>query len=368
MADVWDPDHPVLQLLRDRRHTASKPLNRTDGARLGLAVEGGGMRGIVSASMLVALEDFGFAGAFDVVYGCSSGAVNAAYFLAGRGGWYPASIYHDDLTTRKFLDMRKLLVVRPPMNLDYVFEIVMDQVKPIDYQRVIDSAVPLRIAITLVDEIRTLVPDDLASGQELKAALRAGAWLPPGVRGTATFRGQRAVDGGLLTALPFWLAEADGCTHILSLSTRPMPTAPRHPSALNKYMARHLNGIRPGLGRAYNTAINRMYSDEMRLQRMRVSPPARSPYILDLAPLPESPEVKRYEQRRERLMAAARAAYEVMFAAVQGRTAAAIRSGDVRAIPRLTITERRHGDSRVQFPYNRDEPAEWGPKASGPHT
>ena len=67
VAEVWDPDHPVLRLLRDRRHTASKPLNRTDGARLGLAVEGGGMRGIVSASMLVALEDFGFADAFDVV-------------------------------------------------------------------------------------------------------------------------------------------------------------------------------------------------------------------------------------------------------------------------------------------------------------
>ena len=40
------------------------------------------MRGIVSASMLVALEDLGFADAFDVVYGCSSGAVNGAYFLA----------------------------------------------------------------------------------------------------------------------------------------------------------------------------------------------------------------------------------------------------------------------------------------------
>ena len=254
------------------------------------------------------------------------------------------------------------------MNLDYAFEVVMDQIKPLDYQRVIDSTVPLQIAITLVDEIRTLVPEDVASGPELKAALRAGAWLPPGVRGTATFRGQRSADGGLLTALPFWLAEADGCTHILSLSTRPMPTAPRRPSALNKYMARHLDGISPGLGRAYSMAINRMHSDEMRLRRMRVSPPARPPYILDLAPLPESPEVKRHEQRRERLMAAARAAYEVMFTAVQGRTAAAIRSGEVRAIPRLTIAERRQDDSRVQLLDNRGGPAEWGPKAPGTHT
>jgi predicted patatin/cPLA2 family phospholipase len=204
-----------------------------DGARLGLAIEGGAMRGVVSASMLVALEELGFADVFDVVYGCSTGAVNGAYFLAGRGTWYPASVYHDDLTTRKFLNMRKLLAGRSPLDLDYAFSVVIDQLKPLDYQRVLDSRIPLLIAITLVDEIRALVPDDLRSGRELRAALLAGAWLPLGVRGTATFRGQRALDGGLLTAMPFWLAEADGCTHILSLSTRPMPTTRRRVSILN---------------------------------------------------------------------------------------------------------------------------------------
>lgn len=361
MGDIWDPGHPVLRLLRDRRSISSKPLSRTDGARFGLAVEGGGMRGVVSASMLVALADFGFSDAFDVVYGCSSGAVNGAYFLAGGDTWYPASIYHDDLTTRRFLDARRLLAGRPPLNLDYAFGVVIDQLKPLDYQRVIDSTIPLRIAITLVDEIRTLVPEDLASGRDLRAALLASAWLPPGVHGTATFRGQRAIDGGLLTALPFWLAEADGCTHILSLSTRPMPTAPRHPSVLNKYMARHLEGISPGLGRAYSTAINRMLSDEMRLRHMRVSPPAGPPYILDLAPLPESPAVKRHELHREPLLAAARAAYEVMFAALEGRAAAAIRSGEIRAIPRLTIAERHQDGSRVRL-HHPAGPAEWGPE------
>jgi predicted patatin/cPLA2 family phospholipase len=361
MDDLWDPGHPVLQLLRDRRRTASKPSRRTDGARLGLSVEGGGMRGLVSASMLVALDDFGFADTFDVVYGCSSGAVNGAYFLVGGSAWYPASIYHDDLATRKFLDGRKLLAGKPPLNLDYAFKVVIDQIKPLDYQRVIDSTIPLRVAITLVDEIRTLVPTDLRSARELKEALLAGAWLPPGVRGTATFRGQRAIDGGLLTALPFWLAESDGCTHILSLSTRPMPTAPRRPALLNKYMARHLDGLRPGLGAAYSAAIDRMLGDEMRLRRMRVSPSAAPPYILDLAPLPESPEVKRHELRRERLMAAARSAYEVAFAAVEGRRAAAIRSGDIRAVPRLIIAERSSGGTRVRLHTDPAGPSEWGP-------
>ena len=59
---------------------------------------------------------------------------------------------------------------RPPLNLDYAFGVVIDQVKPLDYQRVIDSTIPLRIAITLVDEIRTLVPEDLESGPEAEGS------------------------------------------------------------------------------------------------------------------------------------------------------------------------------------------------------
>jgi predicted patatin/cPLA2 family phospholipase len=78
------------------------------GNKIGLAVEGGGMRGVVSGAMLCALEDLGLpAVAFDGVYGCSSGATNGAYFIAGDS-WYPLSIYYDDLPTREFVDFRRV--------------------------------------------------------------------------------------------------------------------------------------------------------------------------------------------------------------------------------------------------------------------
>src|SRR5438067_7948971 len=60
-----------------------------DGNKIGLVVEGGGHRGVISAAMLCALYDRGFSHAFDAVYGCSSGAVNAAYFVAGQ----PRAVY-----------------------------------------------------------------------------------------------------------------------------------------------------------------------------------------------------------------------------------------------------------------------------------
>jgi hypothetical protein len=74
--------HPVAQVLIDRRSARSRPGARRDAHRVGLAVEGGAVRGVVSAGMLVALEELGFRDAFDVVYGSSAGSFNAVLPVA----------------------------------------------------------------------------------------------------------------------------------------------------------------------------------------------------------------------------------------------------------------------------------------------
>src|ERR1700744_5192554 len=64
-----------------------------DNFTLALSVEGGGMRGVVSGAMLIALRDLGLAGVFDRFYGTSSGSMNLAYFAAGSG-WDAPSVYY----------------------------------------------------------------------------------------------------------------------------------------------------------------------------------------------------------------------------------------------------------------------------------
>lgn len=49
--------HPVLELIKRRLREGSKPGRRQDTALLALVVEGGGMRGAVSAGGLQALHD-----------------------------------------------------------------------------------------------------------------------------------------------------------------------------------------------------------------------------------------------------------------------------------------------------------------------
>ncbi|RLU99140.1 patatin [Streptomyces griseocarneus] len=342
----WDPAHPVLEILRARRDSGSLPGQRADGATVALAVEGGGMRGVVSAAMLTQLEDYGFKNAFDVVYGCSSGGINGAYFLAGET-WYPLSIYYDDLTTKRFVDFSRALRRRPILNLDYSFDDVMERVKPLNYEAVLRSEIALAVPVTDVDALRTVVLRDFSSKQELKTALRASAWLPIAVPGTVrTPDGRRAIDGGVLTALPFRLAIEEGCTHVLSLSTRPMRPASSGLSLLHRYTYLHLERMRRGLGRGYLAAIRRKHRDQDWLRRMRTAPGNAAPYVLDLAPLPWMPELKRHEMDRHLLLENARLAYGIAFCATENRPAELIRQGRVRAMPRLTVVDSANGEPR----------------------
>ena len=47
--------NPVIDLIMQRTHDGSKPGQREDRYKLGLAIEGGAMRGVVTAGMVTAL-------------------------------------------------------------------------------------------------------------------------------------------------------------------------------------------------------------------------------------------------------------------------------------------------------------------------
>lgn len=324
----WSLTHPVRQVLRARRAGGSTPGERDDCFRVGLAVEGGGFRGVVSAAMLGALEDMGYADAIDDIYACSSGAINGAYFIT-RQVWFPLSIYFDDLTTGEFVDFRRLARLQGPMSLDYVFDEVLVHRKPLDYAAIIAAAQRLHVMVTDVDALKPLDVSDFDSPDDLRAALRASAWLPLAIRGTTTFRGNRAIDGGVMRFHPFRAAVADGCTHILSLSTKPIAPLKYTLPWEDRLVGRHLNNVRSGLGSGFVASV-RQYLNEDRpyLARSRSSP-QENPSVLDLAPLPGTPEVKRHEVDRGRLLDGARSAYRAAHLALEGE--------DVQVVPKLTV-------------------------------
>jgi predicted patatin/cPLA2 family phospholipase len=341
----WIDDHPVLELIRERQAAGSAPGARADGFKLGLAVEGGGMRGVSSAAMLVALDDLGLRPVFDAVYSTSSGSINAAYFMAGGDCWYPLTIYFDDLANRKFVDMRNMFTSRPMLNLDYAFDEVIESIKPLDFEKILKSPAEFHVAISLVDSLTATGPHEFESREDLKSALKASCWMPVAVPGTGMFRGERALDGGVLTAHPHLLALEDGCTHVLSLSTKPLKAPPTRLSPGRRYSIAYLERIQKGLGKAYVASQFQYRTQRRQLQRW-MTEPGQGPQVLDLAPLPWMKEVGNQTRDRDALITAAREAHAVMAAAIQGIPVKEIRDGSFRSVPRI-VTVRTADGKRI---------------------
>ncbi|MFC3493632.1 patatin-like phospholipase family protein [Glycomyces rhizosphaerae] len=342
-ARYWADDHPVLELVRARQAAGSAPGARVDGCKLGLAVEGGGMRGVTSAAMLVALDDLGLRGVFDAVYSTSSGSINAAYFMSGGDCWYPLTIYFDDLCTREFVDMRQMFTKRPMLNLDYAFEEVLEAIKPLDFEKILNSPVEFHVTISLVDSLTGIGPHEFESREDLKSALKASCWMPVAVPGTGMFRGERALDGGVLTAHPHLLALEDGCTHVLSLSTKPIKAPPTRLTPGRRFSVAYLERLKKGLGRAYVDSQFGYRTQRKQLQQW-MTEPGPGPSVLDLAPLPWMREVGNQTRDRDALTAAARHAHAVMSAAIQGIPVAEIRDGSFRSVPRFVTVRTANGE------------------------
>jgi predicted patatin/cPLA2 family phospholipase len=336
--DGSDRYDPVVALLRSRRESGSKPGARGTGdhARLALLVEGGGMRGVVSAAMMCALDDGGFKDALDDVYATSAGAMNAAYFLAGET-WFPLSIYYDDLATRKFVDFLRPLRGKPVMSLDYAFDEVVRHRKPLDVDAILHSPTAFHVTLTLLDPARSCAVSDFRSGSDLIDTLRASCWLPIATSGTATWRGVRAVDGGVLAPTLEGLARERGVTHVLSLQTRGAGE-PRANRVGRWYVRRRLDQLEPGLGDAYEAAV----AASRRSEPERWPPPH---HRLSVLPLPDG-EVARHEVRPYRLLAAARSAYGVMYAVLEGRSPSEVSDGTIQVAPRLAVLDRASEPAR----------------------
>eukprot|EP00903_Cladosiphon_okamuranus_P009684 g9214.t1 len=101
------PVHPAVQAVLDRAAAGTAPSLHRDGRRIGLAIEGGGMRGCVAAGMASCLHYLGLADSFDCVYGASAGSLIGAYFVSRQSNG--TAVYHDILPSAgaRFIDMAK---------------------------------------------------------------------------------------------------------------------------------------------------------------------------------------------------------------------------------------------------------------------
>jgi predicted patatin/cPLA2 family phospholipase len=215
--------HEVLRVIEERARSGSRPGHRDDGLRIALSIEGGGMRGTVSAGMALALYERGLLPAFDAVYGSSAGAISGAWLVSsdpeGLRGWADPDYARSLIRWSAPLHRRPRR--RPVVDVETLIEVLYQTEFPMDFASILASPIeyhPLATDAATGEstDLRPLITD----AAELRLALRASASLPFLAGPPIELHDRRFYDAGVAESIPFRTPLAQGATHILVLRSR----------------------------------------------------------------------------------------------------------------------------------------------------
>lgn len=240
----------VVDLMLERRRSGYRP-GGVSNRKLALVVEGGGMRGVLSAGSLLAVDLLGFRGCFDEVYATSAGGVNAAYFLSGQGV-LGMTVYFDDISNRRFINPWRVLKM---VDVDFVYDEIVTHAKPLDEAALRSS--PTKFLLSTTDALsgENVLLDVRALADPIPLMLKASSALPVLYNKVVPLGAGLYVDGGISDAMPIKQAIAAGCTDILVLTTKLSGHVGR-PRLFHKAMIHARMGWRyPNLVRAYDNSF-----------------------------------------------------------------------------------------------------------------
>jgi len=253
--------HSVSQLIDRRKREKSLPGQRTDGRLLALAIEGGGMRGVVCGGMVAALEQLELLNTFDVVYGSSAGAISGAYFVAGQAR-LGVTIFYQNIANRQFINMYRFLLGRPILSLEFLLDRVCIFEKKLNTDAIIRSPVPLKILATSTSKLEIVVFDNFSDDRDLFDALRCSARIPVIAGPPVQYRNDTFLDASILESIPYRSAISAGATDIVVLMTRPAGSLRGNADRIDKYfIAPQLRKYNPKLPHAYLDRANEYLSE-----------------------------------------------------------------------------------------------------------
>ena len=186
-------------------------------AKMGLVLEGGGLRGLFTAGVLDYLYDAGVE--IDYVIGVSAGACNAISYISRQRGrnYYINYSYSGD---PRYISLGNYLRTGTMVGEKFLYHDIPDTIVPFDHQAYRRS--PSRL-IAVCTDLRTGQPvyqriDDCAAQIDY---IRASASLPFISRPVAV-DGRLLLDGGTADSIPLQKSIRDGNLLNLVVLTRPL--------------------------------------------------------------------------------------------------------------------------------------------------
>ncbi len=185
--------------------------------KVGLVLEGGGMRGVYTAGVLDALINENYCA--DYLIGVSAGCTNGASYISWQKerGMRTNINYIDD---KRYLSFSSYLKTGSLFGMDFLFYDIPERLDPFDYESCFASKCDYRVGVTNIETGKEEYYGKEALKKESRnIILRASVSLPI-ASPIVNIDGKKYLDGGIGDPIPIKKAYADGCEKVIVVLTR----------------------------------------------------------------------------------------------------------------------------------------------------
>ncbi|AMC92639.1 alpha/beta hydrolase [Erysipelothrix larvae] len=231
-------------------------------AKIGLVLEGGGMRGAYTAGCLAWLIENGYE--FDVTIGISSGALYGSMFVLGK-----KETLHLASTT-KAADWRNsglgaVIFERQVVGYNYMFETI---IKDLDYPLEDISKINGEFYAGVYDlELQETVWKNKYEIDAKAQYIKAACTLP--VMGRAVkINGKKYMDGGITTMIPVSQSIEHGCDYHLVVSTKSADYVRKPQKGITYKAMNILYRKYPELNRSFQNRTNKYYEERAQIDAL----------------------------------------------------------------------------------------------------
>ncbi|TDM10479.1 patatin-like phospholipase family protein [Macrococcus lamae] len=185
--------------------------------KLGLVLEGGGMRGIYTAGVLDLFLDKQLD--FDYIIGVSAGANMAASYLSKQRG-RNRQVSLDFLGDKRYLSVQNYIKNREMFGMDFIFNEIPSIHVPFNMNDFLLYEGQYVVACTNCETGETEYFEKSHLQKDLLTILRASSSLPL-MAPIVEYDGKKLLDGGVTDPIPLRKAQADGIKNNVVVLTRP---------------------------------------------------------------------------------------------------------------------------------------------------
>lgn len=258
--------------------------------KIGVVLEGGGMRGIYTVGVLDAFTKYNFMP--DYLIGVSAGASNGVSYISRQEG-RALRTNINYIGDRRYLSWSNYIKTGSLFGMDFLYEEIPQKLDPFDYESFFKNPCDFKVGVTNAEtgKAEFYGKDSLRDGATV---LKASSSIPL-VANPVNYRGNTYFDGGTAAPIPVGEALKDGCDKVIVVLTRdrnfikpPLRCFPLVAWKMKEYPA-----MVDLLKRHHE--VYRENQEEIR----RLEKEGKAMVIAPAAPL----QIDRFEKSRERLLA-----------------------------------------------------------------